>query len=323
MTLAPIIVFAYNRADHLSRTLDALSHNKLAADSMLYIFCDGPKPGCTAEQLAKLQAAREVVKNMAVTPAFKEVHVIERTENYGLGKSIIMGVTEIINRYGKAIIVEDDLLTSPAFLTYMNACLEHYANRKSVFSVTALSRPNPERFFPHDYPYDVYCSLKHHPWGWATWADRWSQVDWSAEAYDTIKNNPIMYQAFCRMGEDEWEELEMQRSGNKNIWSARFALAHFVNHAVSIAPIEPYVRNIGDDTDASNCSALGRWYIDEVCENYSPHLLDVLYEDPRIINTWYSFFKKGKRSLFGKLKNWFGRKFLHRDEYALKGKVYA
>ena len=327
MNTAPIIVFAYNRPDHLCKTLTWLGQNELASESTLYIFCDGPKPNATAEQLAKVENARKVAHELALAPTFKEVHIFEREENLGLGTSIITGVTEIINKHGRAIVLEDDLETSPYFLSYMNQCLEHYDARKSVFSITGLSRPHPERFYPTDYPYDVYVSLKHHPWSWATWADRWNQVDWSASMYDTVASNPIMLSAFQRMGEDEWEELTMQVKGGKQIWSARFAFAHFINHAVSIAPITTYVRNIGAGIDSTNCKTedLGRWEIAESELNHSQELrlLDVLYEDPRIVNSWHSFFKKGKRSLWGKLKNWYGRKFLHRDEYALKGKVYA
>lgn len=324
MTLAPIIVFAYNRADHLSRTLDALSHNKLAADSMLYIFCDGPKPGYTAEQLAKVQAAREVVKNMAVTPAFKEVHAIERTENYGLGKSIITGVTEIINRYGKAIVLEDDLETSPYFLSYMNQCLDHYDARKSVFSISGLSRPYPERFYPQDYPYDVYVSLTHHPTGWATWADRWNQVDWEAKAYDIMKYQPAMISAFRRIEYSEWEALSKQRNTGQNVWSVRFGLAHFVNHAVSICPIVSYINHIGWDSEATNAIGGGStWNFERLADNADIRFIDILYEDARIINAWYSFTNPHRRTFLGRLKNWFGRKFLGRDEYALKGRVFV
>lgn len=325
--LSPIVVFAYNRPEHLRKTLTWLGQNELANESALYVFCDGVKPNANDEQKQKVLNARAVAHELAVVPTFKEVNIIERAENYGLGKNIITGVTEIINKYGRAIVLEDDLETSPYFLSYMNQCLDHYETRKSVFSITGLSRPHPERFFPEDYPYDVYVSLKHHPWSWATWADRWNQVDWTAKTYDEVASNPNMLAAFQRAGEDEWEELTMQVKGGKQIWSARFAFAHFVNHAVSIAPIKTYVRNIGAGSDSTNCNMenLGRWEIgkEELNNSKDLRLLNVLYEDSRIVNAWYSFFKKGKRSLWGKLRNWYGRTFLHRDEYALKGKVYV
>ena len=327
MNLAPIIVFAYNRPDHLRKTLTWLGQNELANESTLYIFCDGPKPikdeGMKGLMDEKVVAARKVAHELAIVPTFKEVHIIEREENLGLGTSVITGVTEIINKHGRAIVLEDDLETSPYFLSYMNQCLDHYDSRKSVFSISGLSRPHPERFYPKDYPYDVYVSLTHHPTGWGTWADRWNQVDWDVKDFAIVKNDPQMIQAFRRAEHCQYEELEWQQREKINIWSARFAFAHFVNHAVSICPIVSYINHIGWDAEATNSPGSNQWDFERLADNANIRFLDVLYEDSRIINSWYSFTIKKPRSLWGKFKNWYGRKFLQRDEYALKGRVYA
>ena len=323
MNTAPIIVFAYNRPDHLRKTLIWLGQNELANESTLYIFCDGPKPNATDEQLTKVDNARKVAHELAIVPTFNEVHIFEREENLGLGTSVITGVTEIINKHGRAIVLEDDLETSPYFLSYMNQCLDHYDARKSVFSISGLSRPHPERFYPKDYPYDVYVSLTHHPTGWGTWADRWNQVDWDADAYEIIKNQPAMIEAFRRIEYTEWDALTKQRETKQNVWSVRFGLAHFVNHAVSICPIVSYINHIGWDAEATNATSSSQWNFERLADNANIRFLDVLYEDSRIINAWYSFTINQPRSLLGKFKNWYGRKFLHRDEYALKGRVYA
>ena len=323
MTLSPIIVFIYNRPHHLRKTLTWLGQNKLADQSTLYIYCDGPKPNATEEQLFKVRAARKIAHEIAVEPTFKEVHIIERTENMGLGASIISGVTEIINKYGKVIVLEDDLETSPYFLNYMNQCLEHYEARKSVFSISGLSRPHPERFYPKDYPYDVYVSLTHHPTGWGTWADRWNQVDWDANLIEVVKQQPAMIEAFCRMEEGDYDALLKWRKTRQNIWSIRFAFAHFVNHAVSICPIVSYINHIGWDAEATNATASNQWNFDRLADNANIRFLDVLYEDSRIINAWYSFSIRRRRPFLQRFKNWIGRTFLHRDEYALKGRVFA
>lgn len=321
--MAPIIVFAYNRPEHLRKTLTWLGQNELADQSTLYIYCDGAKPKATDEQLAKVQAARKVAHEVAVVPTFKEVHIIERKENMGLGTSVITGVTEIVNKYGKVIVLEDDLETSPYFLSYMNQCLDHYDARKSVFSISGLSRPHPERFYPKDYPYDVYVSLTHHPTGWGTWADRWGQVDWNADAYEIIKQYQPIIDAYRRVDAGEFETLTEYRKTHRNVWSVRFTLAHFVNHAVSICPIVSYINHIGWDSEATNATGSSQWNFERLADNANIRFLDVLYEDARIINSWYSFTNTKRRGFWGRLKNWYGRKFLHRDEYALKGKVYV
>lgn len=321
--LAPIIVFAYNRPEHLNKTLTWLGQNELADNSVLYIYCDGPKQNATTEQLEKIKNARQVAHQLAVVPTFKEVHFVEREENLGLGTSIISGVTEVIRQYGKVIVLEDDLQTSPLFLDYMNKCLEHYEERKSVFSVSSLSRPHPERFYPKDYPYDVYVSLVHHPTGWATWEDRWKQVDWNVDLFAEVQEQPEMIAAFRRIEYGEYDALEYQQKTEQNVWSVRFSFAHFINHAVSICPIVSYINHIGWDSEATNAKGSSQWNFDRLADKKEIRLLDVLYEDRRIINSWYSFSIPKRRSFYGRLKNWFGRKFLDRDEYSLKGRVYV
>ena len=323
MIIAPIVIFAYNRPDHLRKTLTWLGQNELADQSTLYIFCDGAKQNASEEQLAKVKAARQVAHEVAVVPIFKAVHIIEREENFGLGTSIITGVTEIVNKYGKVIVLEDDLETSPYFLSYMNQCLDHYEARKSVFSISGLSRPHPERFYPKDYPYDVYVSLTHHPTGWGTWADRWSQVDWEVKMLDVVKTQPAMIEAFRRIEYGDFDALMRQRATGKNVWSIRFAFAHFVNHAVSICPIVSYINHVGWDAEATNATASGLWNFERLADNADIRFIDVLYEDSRIINAWYSFSMPQRRSLWGRLKNWFGRKYLHKDEFSLKGRVFV
>ena len=321
--LAPIILFCYNRPSHIRQTLEGLRANKLASDSVLYVMCDGPKEEANDEQLNKISDARSVVEELAVVPFFKEVHIIKREKNRGLGESIISGVTEIIEKYGKVIVLEDDLETSPYFISYMNQCLEHYEKRKSVFSISSLSRPNPERFYPSDYPYDVYVSLIHHPTGWATWKDRWEQVDRSAAAYDIIKDQPEMIDAFRRLEYTEWDELVRLKNNNLNLWSVKFSLSHFVNHAVSICPIVSYINHIGWDSEGTNAIGGGEtWFNNKLADNDNIRFCDILYTDKRIINSWYSFTINRRRSLFGRIKNLFGRKILKKDEFALKGKVY-
>lgn len=324
MTLAPIIVFAYNRPEHLNKTLYWLSNNELASNSLLFIYCDGAKQDASQEQVNKIQTARQVARDWAMRCVFKEARIIERDTNFGLGASIISGVSEIIKAYGKCIVLEDDLQTSPLFLDYMNKSLDYYEKRKSVFSISATSRPHPERFFPSDYQYDVYVSPTHRPTGWASWKDRWDQVDWNAEAYQILKENPSMIKAFNRLGADYFDALQYQQERGQNVWSIRFALAHFVNHAVSICPIVSYINHIGWDCEATNATGgAERWHFDKLASKKEIKFLDILYEDSRIINSWYSFSISKRRSLIGRLINWYGRWRLNRDEYALKGRVYC
>ena len=121
--LAPVILMTYARPEHTRKTLHALAKNKLAADSVLYIFCDGPK---NAKAIEKNKLVREIVLEEEEKQRFQSVHVQISETNLGLATSIITGATQIIKKYGKCILIEDDLITAPDFLTYMNECLQYY-----------------------------------------------------------------------------------------------------------------------------------------------------------------------------------------------------
>ena len=132
-----------------------------------------------------------------------------------------------------------------------------------------------------------------------------------------------MIDAFRRAEYSQYEELEWQQREKVNIWSARFAFAHFVNHAISICPIVSYINIIGWGNDATNTIGSGHnWEFDKLADKEEIRFCDILYADKRIINAWYSFTMPNRRTFFGRLKNWYGRQFLGQDEYALKGKVF-
>jgi hypothetical protein len=319
-SLAPIVVFAYNRPAHTLKTLQALRNNYLAAESCLFVYCDGAKVGCSTENMELIKQVRAIVKQENWCG---RVQVIELDTNKGLAESIKSGVTEVINSYGKVIVVEDDLLTSPAFLTYMNKSLDYYANRKSVFSISGYTLPKPLMQIPEDYPYDVYVCLRNGSWGWATWADRWAQVDWAVDVYKEIKTQSEMKLAFNRGGDDIFGMLEMQQSKELNIWSIQFTVAHFMNHAVCILPTYSYVDNLGLDGSGENCNISTTLRNKALNENESIRFLDVLYEDRRIINSYYSAFCNKKRPLWQKIINRISRTLGRKNVFVVKKKIYC
>ena len=136
--LAPIVLFVYNRPWHTEQTLNALMQNELADQSVLYIYADGPKENATEEQLKKIEEVRHVIRTKKWC---KEVHIIESEKNKGLADSIINGVTEIVNKYGKVIVLEDDIVTSKGFLKYMNEALELYKEEDKVYHISGYMFP--------------------------------------------------------------------------------------------------------------------------------------------------------------------------------------
>ena len=114
MMAVPIVLFVYNRPWHTQQTIEALQKNDLASESELFIYSDAAK---TEQDSLKVNEVRNYVHAIG---GFKKITIIEREENWGLADSIIDGVTSIVNQYGKIIVLEDDLETSPFFLRFMN-----------------------------------------------------------------------------------------------------------------------------------------------------------------------------------------------------------
>ena len=159
--LAPIIVFCYNRPEHLEQTLEALSCNELADQSTLYIYCDGPKEGASDEMRQKIAEVRQVARKRQWC---KEVHVVKREENVGLMTNIVGAVTEIVNQYGRVITMEDDIITSKGYLRFMNEVLELYKDDEQVMHISGYMWPHKRRL-PDTFFYEV----PYPGGGWATW----------------------------------------------------------------------------------------------------------------------------------------------------------
>ena len=319
-SLAPIVLFVYNRPFHTEKTLNTLMQNTLASESTLYIYADGAKENATDDVRDKIAEVRNIIRSKQWC---KKVIIIEEEKNKGLALSIKTGVTEVVQKHGKIIVMEDDLVTSPAFLTYMNKALDYYIHRKSVFSISAYNLPSKMMQIPDDYLYDVYVSPRNGSWGWGTWDDRWTQVDWTVNAFQTMSMNSEMQNAFNRGGDDMFEMLQDQQSGKLNIWSIQFTVAHFMNHAVSIVPTVSYVDNLGLDGSGENCTISNSLRNNTLNVNSDILFLDILYEDRRIINSFYSANCRVKRPLWQKTINRLSRLLGGKNVFVIKKKIYC
>jgi hypothetical protein len=244
MTFAPVVLFAYNRAEHARLTLEALRRNRGADETDLHVYSDGPK---TSEQMAPVQHVRSCLRAI---DGFKSVTIVERPGNMGLAASVIAGVTELLSRHPAVIVVEDDLVTAPGFLSFMNAALAAYAEQHHIFSVTGYNYPLP---IPADYPEEVYLSYRSSSWGWGTWADRWRRVDWQVSDFAEFLLDPQELERFARGGDDLLPMLQKQLAGELDSWSIRFDYAHYKHDALCLHPVRSKLRNIGFDGSGIHC----------------------------------------------------------------------
>lgn len=241
MNNAPVIMFVYNREDHFMSTCKALADCLGAKETELYIFSDGAKNEGVAEGVRRVREEAQRIKNAG---AFKNVTITESETNKGLAKSVIDGVTQVIEKHGRAIVVEDDCVATPYFLEYMNSCLKYFEANKTI---GAISGYTPAIDFPKNYDKDIFTAYRSCSWTWATWKDRWQGVDWELHNVADFYKSPKLIKRLNSNGSDRFLRLYRQTKGNGSSWSVRFG-AHLVKNAqLTVYPRYSYISNIGCD----------------------------------------------------------------------------
>ena len=267
----PIIVFAYNRLDVLRNTIRSLAANPEAKDSDLYVFVDGPRPQKEGD-ITKVEAVRKYVDSIS---GFNRVIRKYSEINKGLANSIIEGATEVINQFGKIIVVEDDLYLSKSFLQYMNQMLNRYESDERIMQVSGFGCKLTKI---GDYPYDVYMNERAHSWTWATWKDRWDTVDWQVKDFAELSVSKEKQKAFNKRGSDLYNMLAGYMNGRNNSWYIRFNYSMFKQGRYSIMPIKSLVRNDGFAEGATHCNVYNRYKVEFEMEHkgdfYVPNRLE-------------------------------------------------
>ena len=185
-------------------------------------------------------------------PSLK-IQLNTRLLNKGLANSIIEGVTKIINQFGQVIVLEDDLVTTPNFLDYMNSCLDYYENNAKVMSVNGFSlKLKSSKYFNED----IFIMNRTYSWGWATWKDSWISCDFDKKNIsESLYNlNIINFQKTC--GDDVYRMLISSLEGTSDSWYIRWVYSHFKNSKVSIYPFKSKVENIGYGENATHCTTI-------------------------------------------------------------------
>lgn len=254
MNPAPITLFAYNRPWHVQQTIEALLKNDLASESDLIVFSDGPR---RVEDASLVSQVREYIHSIS---GFRSVRIVEREQNYGLGKSIIAGVTEVVNLRGKLIVMEDDLVTSPFFLRYMNDALEYYEHEDKVISIHGYCYPIkglPETFFLRG----ADCL------GWATWQRGWELFEENGQELLSKLERENLLSRFDLFGAYNFSQmLRDQIAGKNSSWAVRWYGSAVLKNRLTLYPGQSLVFHIGSDGSGTNCRV-------------EDHSLDVILND--------------------------------------------
>jgi len=245
MKFTPIVIFAYNRQWHIRQTVEALQKNELANQSDLIIYSDGPKD---LPDQSKVDAVRQYIHSIR---GFRSITIVESFKNQGLGDSIIAGVTETVDKYDRVIVLEDDLVTSPFFLRYMNDALDLYENEEKVISIHGYIYPISEILPTTFFLRSADCL------GWATWKRGWNlfEEDGQRLLHELYKNN--LTKLFDFNGAYRYTRmLKDQIAGRNTSWAVRWYASAFLNDRLTLYPGVSLVQHIGNDGTGTNFGAL-------------------------------------------------------------------
>lgn len=238
---APIAIFAYKRPAHTGKLIDSLEANPLFAESRVHVYCDGPKDDGNG-------AAVEAVRNLVRQRLGRRASIIEAPANRGLAASIIAGVSELTAEYGRAIVLEDDLILSPGFLAYMNAALDRYANEECVYQVSGYRYPVPPAAHPQFFRLTS-------SWGWGTWRRAWQVFEPDAAKLNRNLRERSLKRAFDIDGTHVFNRmLEMQIAGKIDSWAIRWYASVFLSGGLSLYPSVSQVINAGFDNSGTHCA---------------------------------------------------------------------
>jgi len=299
--IAPIVIFAYNRPIHIQKTLDALAANPLAGESELFIYSDAPK---NKEAIESVQAVRSLIKNVQ---GFKSVTIIERENNFGLANSIINGVTSIVNNFGKLIVLEDDLVTSPFFLTYINDGLKIYENDERVASIHSYIYPVKKELPDYFFLRGADCL------GWATWKRAWDIFNPDSQfLLNEIKKRNLERLFNFNDSYNYTGMLKAQFEGKVSSWAVRWYASAFLADKYTLYPGTSFVNHIGFDGSGTNCEDTGNYDV-KFLNVYKPiPLMDVCdsIKARRIVTEYFYSIQKMNflKRTFRRMKKYIKRK---------------
>lgn len=242
---APIALFVHRRPDHTRKVLESLRGNPEAVSSPLYVYSDGPRN--PTEALA-VQEVRDLCRDI---PGFASVVLVERDTNLGLADSVITGVTEVCSRHGRVIVLEDDLVVSPFFLSYMNEALRRYAEDERVMQISGHQFP----VLPPAEGDAVFLPMTT-SWGWATWDRAWRTFDREMKGLARLEQDRTLRHRFDLEGAYPYfNMLRAQWRGEVDSWAIRWWLTVFLAGGWALFPARTLVRNIGFDGTGRHCEA--------------------------------------------------------------------
>ncbi len=282
---APIVLFVYNRLWHTKETISFLQKNHLASESKLIIYSDAAKTSHDEESVGEVRSYLRTVNG------FFSVEVRERSENWGLAKSIISGVSEVVGKYGKIIVLEDDMVTGSNFLTFMNQALEFYESKKNVWHISGWNYPISNKGSD-----DTFLWRGMSCWGWATWEDCWKHFEKDTDALiEEFTPELIDYMDLGGV-KNSWIQVLLNKRKKINTWAVYWYATIIRNKGLCLNPVETYVSNIGLDGSGVHCGETDFMSTEVLEREFSVNWDDSGVENKEIVNKIKKYYRDSKKS---------------------------
>lgn len=291
---APVVIFTYNRYQHTKNTIEALGKNTIAKDTVVYIMVDYID---NEEQRRNNQQLYDYLNDSLWKQNFQKVKILYATYHKGLANSIIEGVSDIINQYGKIIVLEDDIVTVPIFLEYMNDCLNFYKDDPQIWSISGYAIPEKRIEDLND---SLYLSYRASSWGWATWKDRWDTIDWKVSDYKKFKYNLFKRKHFNRGGNDLSFMLDRQMKGDIDSWAVRWCYNQSKQNKYTVYPSHTLVENVGCDGSGTHYTSANNNEQQAKADTMNEYTLESLVLNEKVCKYFYLYYSGG---LSARIKN--------------------
>ncbi|MBY7796584.1 glycosyltransferase [Vibrio fluvialis] len=295
---APIVLFVFARPNHTQETIDALLLNPEAKKSDLIVYSDAPRNESDKEEVNKV---RNILANIS---GFKSIRITHREENYGLARNIMEGISEVFEKYDKVIILEDDIVTSPAFLNFINAGLNRYERDSKVWHISGWNFP-----IEYNVPHSAYFWRTMNCWGWATWRNRWQHFSRNPSQLIATWDKDCIEKFNLDGCQDFWSQVLANNKGSLNTWAVFWYATIFKNKGLCLNPTHSYVYNIGNDGSGENCGKFDP-YRSKLNLNTSYEWPITLSEDENIVDLNKKFYLTLQPSLARRLYSKIKRTFL-------------
>lgn len=254
---APIVVPCYSRLSHLQRVVEALKANVLAGRSEVFFFLDAPRSGDE-------EAVEEVFAYLSTVSGFRRVEVARRQRN-GCYENIFGAMTQLANEFGRVICVEDDIVTAPGFLGFVNEALDFYQDDDRMFSVSGYSAPLGWRSGT-----DVFAMARYCAWG----------VGMTREGISRIRSVPAGVMAsidrkrLVKRGRDLDKMIRLQSEGRIHVMDVDAMYLQYQEGGLTIYPRKSLVQNIGHDGSGAHCASSSRFHHESLWDKTDGFVFD-------------------------------------------------